>query len=940
MKEAIVYNFGDNFIESLCEFILSTFSNDSGDFSRLVCVFGGKRPALFLRRELSKHIKKSFIPPQVLSIEEFITQLYFQHHSFSAQQDLDSYFLIYNLAKKYVPDLTKGRTSFKEFIPWAREIASFIEQLDLEDISNESLGKVEKSAQIGFEIPQNINRLLENIVILRKRYHKALLEKNTYSLGMKYLYVASNIDKFNLDNFDKILFCNLFYLHKTERRILQHICRKDKGVYIFQGDPGKWPVLRDNAESLGITIPSKKHKDPDFKFFLYKGFDIHSQASIARHILDEKIADKDNTAIIVPRPETVIPLLTEISSTVDKLNVSMGYPIERSSLYVLFESLWRVQESKKDEKYYTKDYLNLLKIPLVKNLKLGSDPALTRIIVHKIEEFLQGDVESSIGGSLFLSLSEIEKETEIYTQANQVLKNIGIKVGPDECKMVLKTLHALLFGNWENVSDFVGFTGALDQLIDFLIKKSKVLGYQFNIKIIDKIQEITEEFKRCSFCKEKFIYTEIWGIFKQKLQSQKVSFLGSPLKGLQVLGFLEARSLAFDNIIIMDLNEAVLPKLTIYEPLIPREIMLNLGLNRLEKEEEIQRYHFMRLISSAKYVYLIYEDNQDKEKSRFIEELLWSKQKQLNKLEVAKIPKVSFSIRVHLERKDIDKTPDMIKILKNSVYSASRINTYVNCPLQFYFRYVLGLKEKEELLEDPEASSIGNFIHKLLEDGFKEFIGHKPIIDKKFINKFFKKMEDNFDNELARRMKSDSFLLKKIIENRMRKFLDSEIERNVSRIICLEAEKRDTLVLNNEPVAFRYTVDRVDELEDSSIVVIDYKTGGSDISPKKLAALRGMDMSRESIKDNIKSFQLPLYYYFSSKDFPDSKLNAELYNIRTLDRIAFISDFDYKNSQEIISICLEAMESIYSEIIDPQMPFRPDKDERRCNYCSFQGMCV
>jgi len=62
--------------------------------------------------------------------------------------------------------------------------------------------------------------------------------------------------------------------------------------------------------------------------------------------------------------------------------------------------------------------------------------------------------------------------------------------------------------------------------------------------------------------------------------------------------------------------------------------MLSLGLGRLEKEEEIQRYQFNRLISGARNVHLIYEENQEKEKSRFIEELWWKKQQEARKLDV------------------------------------------------------------------------------------------------------------------------------------------------------------------------------------------------------------------------------------------------------------------------------------------------------------------
>ena len=106
-------------------------------------------------------------------------------------------------------------------------------------------------------------------------------------------------------------------------------------------------------------------------------------------------------------------------------------------------------------------------------------------------------------------------------------------------------------------------------------------------------------------------------IFMNKLDHKPIAFSASPLKGLQILGLLETRSLNFENVLILDVNENSLPKLKIYEPLVPREVMISLGLNRLEKEEEIQRYQFKRLLSGARKVYLIYEESSKKEKAGF-----------------------------------------------------------------------------------------------------------------------------------------------------------------------------------------------------------------------------------------------------------------------------------------------------------------------------------
>jgi len=939
MNKTITYSFHDNFIEKAADYILGNFAGNGRDFGRIACVFGGKRPALFLNRALAKRIKGSFIPPRVFSIDEFMRYLVSLDTSLSVISELDACYVVYALARKIAPAIVRGRDSFKDFLPWAQEIISFIEQIDLEDIKEGSLNSIQKSSSIGYEIPENINVLLQHIIKIRGAYHKVLAKDRKYSRGSIYLLASQKISANALDEFDTVLFCNFFYLHATEQAVVKEVVNKGKGVCIFQGNQDDWSVLEKNAKYLEVSIrPEEKAVfEPDLH--LYQGFDTHSQVCIVRELL-KKIKPAENTVIVLPKPESVIPLLSEIAGLLTEFNISMGYPLRRSSLYALFDTLFKVQESRKDQTYYSKDYLNLLRHPLVKNVKLGHDSLITRIVVHKIEEILQGKEESQIAGSLFLTLNEIEAEEKIYFFASQTLSGMGKNVSTDECKQVLIELHGLLFRKWETIADFKNFAIRLQEFLDVLARKSMLSNFPLNLKVIEKLYAIKEELQGASFVEEPFKQDELWEIFRQKLDGQMISFSGSPLRGTQVLGLLETRSLNFENVIVMDANESVLPKLKIYEPLIPREVMLSLGLNRLEKEEEIQRYQFMRLISSAKNVYLIYEENQVKEKSRFIEELLWKKQKQAGRLEVVSAPRARFAMKSTPCRQQIMKTPQMLDFLKKQVYSASRINTYLNCPLQFYYRYVLGLDEKEDLLEEPDAAQVGTFIHELLFDTFKKFIGEKPVIDKAFEKLFFSAMERKFENEIKRRMRSDSILLKGIIEERLKKFLEEERERDVRRIISLEAETRGEILIRNTPIQFRYTVDRIDEFAGNSIVIIDYKTGSTDVAPKSYAKLKDMEMTRESIKDTLKSFQLPIYYYFTAQAFPEAMVNAELYSIRSLERKAFISEADAAHKERVMEVCLKALEYIFSELFDLKMPFCADRDERRCEYCAFAGLCT
>jgi ATP-dependent helicase/DNAse subunit B len=367
--------------------------------------------------------------------------------------------------------------------------------------------------------------------------------------------------------------------------------------------------------------------------------------------------------------------------------------------------------------------------------------------------------------------------------------------------------------------------------------------------------------------------------------------------------------------------------------------MLSLGLNRLEKEEEIQRYQFRRLISAANNVHLVYEENQEKEKNRFIEEIIWGKQKEQKKLEVIEVPKASYLLKVSGRARCIKKSKEIVKYLRTQTYSASRINTYVRCPMEFYYHYVLGLKEKEDLLQDPHAASIGTFIHELLEVTFASFLNRKPVLDDSFKRYFFKTMDEKFDVEIAQRMKSDALLIKKIITDRLQKFLENETKRAVRRLICVEQTRRGVILLNGNQIEFEYTVDRIDELEDGSLLVIDYKTGTSNLIPKRCSYLERMEMTRESIKNDIKSFQLPLYYYFVSQSFPESDVNAELYNIRTLQRNPFIAEKEAIHKDKIVKLCIGALESIFEELFNCDIPFEADRGDR-CRFCPFTGLCT
>ena len=940
MERIITYNFNEDFIQRLAGFIDENFLKKGADLSRLAFVFEGKRPPLFLRAALSRRAGKSFFPPRFFSIDSFIDYALSKKTSFAKMPNMESYYTIYALAKDIAPEIIKGREKFSQFLPWAREISMFIGSLDAEDIQPDALENVQASAAIGYEIPENINASLKNIVAIRNAYHKAASKKKSFPKGYTYLLAAEGVENVSFDEFDKIIFCGFFYMQKTERRIIKHFYDTGKAILFFQGDEDKWPVLKNISQSISSSIKPKEKKEEKYSLNLYSAFDKHSQVCAVREIL-KGIKTPESTVIVLPDPASMIPLVSEIGSSVGEFNVSLGYPLRRSSLYSLFEFIIQAQKTRKGNEYYVKDYLAALSQPLVKNLRILQDYSATRVLAHKVEEALLGMENTAVSGSLFLKLEDIEKDSALFELAAKTLGHMDIGVRPEELQDIIKELHTLLFTSWEAITNFYDFAASLGNLLDILIRKSLIKTYGLNLKIAERMYSMKDELQAASFSREDFPKEDLFKIFQNMLENEMIAFSGSPLRGLQVLGTLETRSLNFENVIIMDANESILPRLRARESLIPYDIALNLGIDMKKNEEEIQRYNFTRLISAAKNVYIVYEENSEKEKSRFVEGIIWGAQKEKKALDVIAALRVNFSVNVLPARTEIKKTKEIIEFLRNHKYSASSINSYVQCPLQFYYKYVLGLEEKEEFRADPEGAEIGKFLHKLLEDAFKKFINKKPKIDGEFRLNFFEMFDKRFRGAFGKKMRSDSFLLKSVMRRRLEQFLDFEAtsrERNIREILYLEEEFPGEIEFSGDKFHFTYIVDRVDRLEDGSVLILDYKSGSEMLKPRQTNKLEEMEFKRESIRDRIKSFQLPLYYHFENKKYEDAPLNAALYSLRNF-KLTYLHD-KKTDIVKTMDICMRALEFILREILDPDKTFTADREkEHSCTYCPFFYLC-
>ena len=58
-------------------------------------------------------------------------------------------------------------------------------------------------------------------------------------------------------------------------------------------------------------------------------------------------------------------------------------------------------------------------------------------------------------------------------------------------------------------------------------------------------------------------------------------------------------------------------------------------------------------------------------------------------------------------------------------FSPSALKTYIQCPLQFYFKYVARLREQDEISDDIEDSTFGTIIHEVMRELYEPYVGRE-----------------------------------------------------------------------------------------------------------------------------------------------------------------------------------------------------------------------
>ncbi|OIP39038.1 hypothetical protein AUJ95_05950 [Candidatus Desantisbacteria bacterium CG2_30_40_21] len=920
---------------------------------------------------------------------------------------MDSIYLLFQVIS-LLPDNPWKRFSLNQFIPWGLKLEQVIEEVDIEMKGDEEIQNIEIGEDWGAVSLDNIKN---HLFLIRQGYHSLLQSYNLTTRALTYCMAANNVCNTDLSHgmdgicscppswgrvgdgilepclsqFKHIYLAGLFAMTGSEKVVIRYLLGQPGVSIIRQNDGGKWTPFEEmdewgeegeaqgmEGEHVGAILPevlppcSCPSVSPEI--FLYRAFNTHSEVVALRDALMEGAGsreqeaeriiteweatnytkDYEKTAIVLPSSEALIPLLSEVMTALPvDYNISMGYSVIRTPVYALLDIFMRLYQNRIDNTYYLEDYLNLLMHPYIKNIRCfrtGTSPvsttSQTRILVHAVEDILRKQEKR------FLRLEDIEQNSKIFDAASTMSSGVS----PAEFMELLINIHNLCIRGMDKITTLRQMAGFFEGVLTFLLNNSPASHYPFSGEFFHKFFSFIDEIKDSMFNNHYFEKVEdLLEVFLYLVKGEQIYFEGSPLKGLQILGLLETRALSFDKVFILDVNEGVLPGIESFDPILPLPVRYALNMPAYYQQEEISRYHFHRLVSCSKEVHIIYQETESMRRSRFVEKLVWEREKSCGKIGIMKAKPVTLNISLAPSVRDvaINKTPEIMEILHNMKFSPTSLNTYLQCPTKFYFSKILQLKEKEDIFEDIDAAETGNILHSVLELLYKPLV-NKDRIRYDYLKSNLRGVLDEIFRQKFGEVSGEQYLLREMIFKRINGYLEWEQGCFKDRRI-VSVENNWAFELGIKDIGLKGKIDRIDyKGETDEHIIIDYKSG--DITKYGCKCFNKILVSRGEMKKEINSLQLPCYvllYQNANQGIPLDKINSSLRSLQCRKEKMLFHDKnkDIDRGTFLRDIFLPTLRNLIYEIIDPCIPFVVDSDEGGgstsggCKYCEFSVLC-
>ena len=832
--------------------------------------------------------------------------------------------------------------------------------------------------------------------------------------GMMTRAVAESLGQLATDNpFPRVAFVGFNAFYAAEEQVVRWFVRQagadafwDVDAH-YLNDPvqeaGQFFRRYRKRPALAATLP-----DPLPQHFYADGpRDIEivgvplevGQAKLVGNVLQELIDRGDfvpeRTAIVLPDQNLLFPVLHALPAAIRRVNVTMGYPLRNTSLYSLVEQLLRLQEGKRlrssnhasqsGYEFHHTAVLAILRHPYVNPI----DHAAMQLLIRRIEDenriYLRPE---ELHRTPFLQrlFQPVNAVPETFTYLLRLLKDLHDHITTDATPSSTQPTHPESPPTSNPLADHPTsnpqsptpnpLTDSEDHPDPDLVLPvlEKELIYHLYIHV-NRLKALSEEnqfqFEQVTFLK----------LFRQLMQSLRLPFTGEPLRGLQIMGVLETRNLDFDHVFILSANEGTYPPREVGHSFVPGNLRRGFGLPTPDQQDAIYAYTFYRLLHRAKQVYLIHNTEDTPalsgEMSRFLYQLLYESEPQGD--DTYRYPDAHGAFRIRRRTLSapvrtippqpiaIEKEPSVRERL--NVYTEvglsgltpSALNTYLDCRLKFYYKYVAGLRESEGVQDDVDPAVFGNVLHKAMERVYQRYVEQsgqttvtaeaiegfkgKPL-DRAVQEGFQEHFRGQADKTLT--LEGRNLIAYDIVRKMADRILDTDAQYAPFEVVSLEREA-DTGYARLLPVPvgdasvtvrLKGIIDRVDRKGDT-VRVVDYKTGRDEKKIKSIASL----FDREDKQRNKAAMQAMFYaFLYEPGATPDERITPGLVNAKELfgdqfDPRLILDKHPVDDFRPYAAEFTRALTGLLAELYDPAVPFTQTDDLKKCDYCPFVRLC-
>ncbi|URA10936.1 PD-(D/E)XK nuclease family protein [Thermospira aquatica] len=931
----------EKFLKKVAHELISTYKEV---LPSSLIVVPNKRARTFLFEYMRESIQIPLVAPRCFSSEELAKNL----AGMEKEENLPLLFELYEAYESTYRKKQLAPLAFEDFYFLGRTLLADFNEIDryLVDVSQlfSHLCKLEAYEKGAPTIAPAFSRLWENLAEIYQTFQDRCKKNKRGYPGLFYRLAAETLPPNPLVRDGLVFWVGFHALSPAEEKIFLKT-RQDGQAKVFLDID---TYFTDNPlqeaghfyrnfweKHLGLELESQKenllshHSLREIKIFATTnetsmvkllGEELHKKTSQEENpsTLSQK---PDTLAIILPREELLFSVLNAIPPEIKSVNVTMGFPLRASQIASWIENLLSLRESIIIDE--------TTKIPTI------SGKILSEILDHQYTRLL---VSNEIINTIIKTIRE-------KNLARLFIQSLPFENFPSS--LVTWITAPSLTGKETILTLFA----IVKNLLDAYRKKHLALDSEFIYTALQSLENIRQLIEEKKF---QLSFEATSRIIRDVLQEAIIAFSGEPLEGWQIMGFLETQALDFDEVYILSMNEGILPASGARISFLPPDIKKAYNLPLPHESENVYAYHFYRLLKRARKVSLFYTreagENQQQEKSRYIEQLLFEYLSPKNTCH--EIAYAYPFVRPSWPKPSYAKTSSVLDKLRSMSYSPTSLITYFKCSLWFYYKYLLEIPEAENLEEDPDAKTKGNIIHEVMENIFHKGKIFFPqdlasLLQTNEIESFITQAIKNQFTE--RPLKGKITLLQHIITQQTKKILEKHTTITPFQILETEYSLASTCTLDDgTTIKLKGRIDRIDQ-RNNAIFIMDYKTG--EAGSLSLPSNEQREYVLSSLfqeKTRSQLFQLLFYGYLFTQNpaplLPSLSPENLFFSICAFKQ----GDFKYVESKSPSEgkLSYEKLRKPFErglkkalQLILSEAPFQQTQDISTCEKCPFRHIC-